>query len=123
MFELRRVVVDGELYVGTFPYGTTAVVCLLGELDRANVGTAEEVILWVLDADFEVIIVDLQELEFMDSSGIALMASLARDVDAERLHVVPSKAAGVSRIMAMTGADSLLTSEGPAGWLGAQAEG
>lgn len=72
----------------------------------------------MLDADFETVVVDLQELDFMDSSGIALMVHLSEHPEASRLRVLPSKSEGVTRIASITGVDSMLTHENPTGWSG-----
>jgi hypothetical protein len=54
-------------------------------------------------------VLDLQKLEFPDSSGVALLRRVAAgDVPACDVLVIPSDSPGVSRVLAVTGTDSLL---------------
>jgi anti-sigma B factor antagonist len=110
MFENHRNVVDGPLAVRSFPEGEEVFVVLIGELDRSNVNSAATVIEEVLAVGATPVVVDLQELEFLDSSGVALLAELDRAKSSRgRLRVVPSRSLGVSRILASTGLDGMLT--------------
>lgn len=117
MFEQRRAVVDGELIVGCFPYGTTVVICCTGELDLASVKTAESAIHSALESEYEIVVVDLQGLDFLDSAGIAMLVDLSRRSGADRVRVVPSQAPGVARIIELTGVSSMLQFENPVAWL------
>jgi anti-anti-sigma factor len=108
VFENHRSIVDGPLAVRSFPEGEGTVVVLIGELDRSNVASAELIIDDVLGGGAPVV-VDLQELEFLDSSGIALLTRLNQAPgDRGRVRIVPSRSLGVTRIMAATGLDAML---------------
>lgn len=109
--EQQDLLVDGPLIVAWHRYGTDVViVALAGELDASNVASARRVLGEVaVDGADEMLVVDLSALEFIDSSGIALLVELAHaDADGTRLRVVPSEAPAVTRIMRLTGVDSMV---------------
>jgi anti-sigma B factor antagonist len=109
--EQQELLVDGPLVVAWHRYGgEVVIVALAGELDASNVASARGVLdaLSAAEAD-EILVVDLSALEFIDSSGLALLVSLAEaDSDGSKLRVVPSEAPAVARIMRVTGIDSML---------------
>jgi anti-sigma B factor antagonist len=63
-----------------------ATITLRGELDLASVGTVKVGIDKVLTTDTRRVVFDLEELTFMDSSGIALMVQIKNDVGAVEVH-------------------------------------
>ncbi len=88
--------------------GDTHVVSLCGELDLANCKTAEAELDQAMNGGGEVI-VDMSELEFIDSTGIALLvAALRHNGEASRLRFVPSKSSTVTRVLQLTGIDERL---------------
>jgi anti-anti-sigma factor len=98
----QREIVDGTLVVRTERNGDTRVIALRGELDLANASTAESALQDSLSGGDEVV-VDMRELEFIDSTGIAMLVS-ALDGDGEpRLRFVPSSAPAVARVLELTG--------------------
>jgi anti-sigma B factor antagonist len=106
----HRDVIDGLLSVSSVNYGDEVViVSLAGELDRAVVSTAAVVIEDAIATGTRRLVLDLQKLEFLDSSGVALLRqAAARHVPACDVLVIPSASPGVSRVLAVTGTDSLL---------------
>jgi anti-sigma B factor antagonist len=99
----QRDITDGTLVVQTTTKGNLKTVSLRGELDLANAGTAEAAIQEALDEATQVV-VDLQELEFIDSTGIALLVgALGHNGDSARLSFVPSRSAAVNRVLELTG--------------------
>jgi anti-sigma B factor antagonist len=66
--------------VKTRAEGGTPVVSLAGELDLTNIEQVRSSIAGLLTAGTERLVVELSELAFMDSSGLALLASLAQKV-------------------------------------------
>ncbi|HEX7245146.1 MAG TPA: STAS domain-containing protein [Solirubrobacterales bacterium] len=97
-------IADGTLLVRIEKNGDTEVIALCGELDLANAGTAEGALQGSLSAGRSVI-VDMRELEFIDSTGIAmLVATLNEDDDGEsQIRFIPSSAPAVSRVLELTG--------------------
>jgi anti-anti-sigma factor len=97
-----REIADGTLEVRTAENGETQVVSLCGELDLANAPTAETALERALRQGRRVI-VDMRELEFIDSTGIALLvAALGHDGETE-LGFVPSSSQAVNRVLELTG--------------------
>jgi anti-anti-sigma factor len=102
----REVFADGPLFVGRRRYGSEVlVVSLAGELDQSNVGSARRAIAeFTAGSEDEILVIDLSALEFIDSSGIALLFSLVDfGGDGSNLRIVPSEAPAVSRVLKLTG--------------------
>jgi anti-anti-sigma factor len=107
----EELLVDGPLGVAWDRFGDhVVVVALSGELDRSNVASARGVIGEVTTGDpDELIVIDLSALEFIDSSGIELLITLAAaDGDGDGLRIVPSEAPAVARVLRVTGVDSMI---------------
>jgi anti-sigma B factor antagonist len=83
----------------------TVVVRMSGELDMVSVEGVRAVIDEALAGAGERLVFDLSELEFMDSSGIALLISVTRKVPAVEVR---NPAAIVRRIIEMTGLTEIL---------------
>jgi anti-anti-sigma factor len=110
VFDLHQKVTGGPLTVRSTPYGDwVIVVSLIGELDNSNVACAARAVNHALASEDMIVVIDLQELEFLDSSGIALLSNLHTEKRANsRIRVVPSCSLGVTRILAATGLDGML---------------
>jgi anti-sigma B factor antagonist len=81
------------------------VIRLSGELDLVSVEGVRSVLAGVLTADDDRLAFDVSELEFMDSSGIALLVSAARQArQVELRHPTPT----VRRLIELTGLTELL---------------
>jgi anti-anti-sigma factor len=109
----QREIANGTLEVRTSKVGETHVISLSGELDLANADTAEAALEVSLREERQVV-VDMRELEFIDSTGIALLvAALGHDGGAE-LRFVPSSSPTVNRVLELTGlAERLPLAEAP----------
>jgi anti-sigma B factor antagonist len=100
----QRDIADGTLVVRTEREGETQVISLRGELDLANAGTAEAALENSLAESAARIVIDMRELEFIDSTGIALLvAALANNESEERIRFIPSSAPAVTRVLDLTG--------------------
>ena len=64
--------------------GDVVVASLTGELDIAGAGRTGERIMDAVPMSAVGLVVDLMELEFMDSSGIAMLFALARRLGSRR---------------------------------------
>jgi len=105
----QREVCDGTLVVRTEQDGDFQLVSLCGELDLANCKTAEAELHEAMDGGRSQVVVDMRELEFIDSTGIALLvAVLRRNGDASRLRFIPSMSPAVARVLQLTGIDARL---------------
>jgi anti-sigma B factor antagonist len=104
LFSDQGDIVDGTLVVRTANDGDTRVISLCGELDLANAATAEAALDNALGANGAQVVIDMQELEFIDSTGIALLVSaLGRDEGEDRVRFVPSTSPAVTRVLELTG--------------------
>jgi anti-sigma B factor antagonist len=86
--------------VKTSAEGGTPVVSLSGELDLTNAARVQSVIEDIIAAGTGRLVVEMSELEFMDSPGLALLASVARKVPEVELRA-PSPI--VRRLIELTG--------------------
>jgi anti-anti-sigma factor len=51
------------------------------------------------------VVVDLGRLEFLDSTGVAMLVMAMRDPDGARLSFLPSEHPAVRRLLSLTGLD------------------
>ncbi|MET0305764.1 MAG: STAS domain-containing protein [Solirubrobacterales bacterium] len=110
--EGSREVRDGMLTLRVSIDAQVQTLALAGELDMANAATlSSELEAIESDAGSEPITIDLRELEFIDSTGIAVLVAAYRRARAEgesRLRFIRSKATGVQRVMDVTGLEKEL---------------
>jgi anti-sigma B factor antagonist len=100
----QRDIADGTLVVRTASNGGSRVVSLCGELDLANASTAEAALDASLQDDETPVVIDMSKLEFIDSTGIALLvAALGHNGEEARVRFVPSPAPAVTRVLELTG--------------------
>jgi anti-sigma B factor antagonist len=105
MSSYQREIADGTLVVRTDRDDGRHVIALCGELDLANAGTAESELGACLDDGDATVVVDMRELEFIDSTGIALLVATLghNDPEVSRVRFVPSASPAVSRVLELTG--------------------
>lgn len=95
---------DGLLNVSRADEGAHVRLTLSGELDLSNASTVESSLDSAIDSGKKVL-VDLDGLEFIDSTGLALIVRMLGRSDAERFSFVPSRSASVCRVLNLTGLD------------------
>ena len=80
-------------------------VSLQGELDLATAEPVQRHLeIAMTDPGCESLVIDMSRLEFIDSTGIAvLVRTVQQDAGFNRLRVVPSTALGVTRVLELTG--------------------
>jgi anti-sigma B factor antagonist len=94
----------GLLAVGVFDDAGNRVIRVSGELDLSTVPSLEAELEAALGRAEGGVVVDLSDLEFIDSTGIAvLVRAMGESNGSERLSFVPSRSDGVIRVLAMTG--------------------
>jgi anti-sigma B factor antagonist len=105
-----RQVRDGMLTVRVSTGAEAETLALAGELDLANAATLESELERAEAGGAETITIDMSELEFIDSTGIAILVAAHRraNADGEHLRFVRSRATGVQRVMDVTGLDKEL---------------
>jgi anti-sigma B factor antagonist len=85
------------------------VLAVAGELDLATSPVLEQEIDRVRDGDAELLIVDLRDLRFMDSTGLhALVKAHRRAQDAGRRFAVVHGGGQIERLLSLTGVGELL---------------
>jgi len=90
--------------------GRALVFAVAGELDLASSPTLEQELEKVRDADVDLVIIDLRELRFMDSTGLhALVKANKRATEAGRRFAVVKGGAQIQRLLSLTGVSELLT--------------
>lgn len=103
---------DGLLTVTRSDGGSQVCVTLAGELDLSNMGIFESTLAEAIDSGKKVVI-DLSRLEFLDSTGLALIVMTLGRNDAERFSFLPSKSSGVRRLFNLTGLDERMVLSSP----------
>jgi anti-anti-sigma factor len=100
----QRDIADGTLVVRTDKQPGAHTIALCGELDLANSATAEAELKASLESAGTEVVVDMRELEFIDSTGIALLvAALGHNGDEARVRFIPSDFPAVARVLDLTG--------------------
>jgi anti-anti-sigma factor len=111
---------DGLLAVKQTSEGERLRIGLAGEMDLANAETAEAALREAL-LDGQEVVADLAELEFIDSTGLAMLVAAMRE-GGSRLSFLPSRHASVRRLLSLTGLDERMNFS-PALLDGASADG
>ena len=90
--------------------GTDERVQLLGEMDLSVIGSVDREMRRAERGDAARIVLDLEELEFLDAAGIRLLLHLsARSKrNGGRLCITRSQSRQVQRVIEMTGAGAIL---------------
>lgn len=109
----NSVVFSGPLGVRTSREDGTCTVAIRGELDLANVLVVERQLESALaDRTCATLVVDMRGLDFIDSTGIALLVrTLSRD-KSHRLRFIPSESRSVTKVLEMTGLAARLVEAG-----------
>jgi anti-anti-sigma factor len=105
----QREVRDGTLTIRLGEDASGCTLALVGELDLANAATIADTLEQVQSASDRPLTIDLSQLEFIDSTGIALLVNTHRQLaGSDRLSLIPSRTSAVRRVMALTGLDAEL---------------
>lgn len=103
---------DGPLGLTVTSIGSTRTVTTSGELDLSNVGALAGVLDDLDREGAQAIVLDLGLLEFIDSSGLALLVRSHKrfnpDGSDRCLRLLPAQANGVRRAFSITGLDETL---------------
>jgi anti-anti-sigma factor len=102
--------VNSGLSVGQHDRGGALVVAVSGELDLRTSPQLEERLTRAFGAGAELVILDLRQIEFMDSTGLRVVLSAhQRAHDAGRRFALVRGADQVERVLTLTGVRDLLT--------------
>ena len=101
---------QGPLKIKVSQFGSTQTLELAGELDLATVPVLQENLEAAQKDGAEVVVVDMSGLEFIDSTGIALLIESDRrfSEDGGRFLLIRSEAPAVARVLALTELDRRL---------------
>jgi anti-anti-sigma factor len=106
---IQREIRDGTLTIRASDDGSRCTMTLIGELDLANTDTLSAALEQAASEGGPPLTIDLSELEFIDSTGIAVLVAAYRQLaGSDRLTFVPSQKSAVRRVMALTGLDAEL---------------
>jgi anti-sigma B factor antagonist len=99
----------GQLILRSTREGNVHNIRLFGELDLASVASVEDELALVEATDAHVIVLDLSGLQYVDSTGIALLLSAqARShADGDRLALIRGSAA-IQRVFELCGVADVL---------------
>ena len=85
---------------------------LVGELDIGSLPDAQAAAVRAFDEEWERLVVDLEQLRFMDSTGLRFVTELhTRCVSADRTLSIKPGPQAVQRVFEITGLDALLPFE------------
>jgi anti-sigma B factor antagonist len=104
----RQAVQPGRLQIRSFFDGSTQVLLLSGELDTSGCAAVESELLRIESESAQRIVVDLMDLNFIDSTGIALLVAAMRrsEQDSGRLRFIPSESEDVRRLLQLCGLEA-----------------
>ena len=85
--------------------GTISLVRVHGEIDLSNAQEVSSAIGSAMGQEARWLVVDLSDITYLDSSGVALLLRLAERLQARRrqLHLVVPRGSPVRRVLVFTG--------------------
>jgi anti-anti-sigma factor len=93
--------------------GDEVTVALAGEVDLGSAGALTQALAPVIDAKPVSVIIDLEQLSFLDSSGIRCLVNASKDASAVGSHlVVRHPTPMILRALQICGVDELLLYDG-----------
>jgi anti-sigma B factor antagonist len=100
---------SGVLDIDTIQRGDAICLHLSGELDLAFADRVEEVIRAAEESTARAIVVDLSDLEFIDSTGLGMLlrAHARTREDGQTLRFVPSSHDAVTQVVAISGTSEI----------------
>jgi len=102
--------VNNDFTVEERNHGNAAVVAAAGELDLRTSPQLEERLNRAFDAGAALVILDLRQIEFMDSTGLrVLLSAHQRAHERGRRFALVRGADQVERVLTLTGVRDLLT--------------
>jgi anti-anti-sigma factor len=93
--------------------GTICLVRLHGEIDLSNAHEVSSAIGTVMGQEARWLVVDLSDITYLDSSGVALLLRLAERLQTRRrqLHLVVPRGSPVRRVLVFTGLPRVIPME------------
>ena len=101
---------NNDFSVEVHNQGGASVLAVIGELDLRTSPELEKRLADVFDAGAELVILDLRQIEFMDSTGLrVLLGAHQRASENGRRFALVRGADQVERVLTLTGVRDLLT--------------
>ena len=101
---------NNEFNVAEQQHGSARIVSVSGELDLRTSPELEDRLGHAFDAGTQLVILDLRQIEFMDSTGLrVLLAAHQRAQESGRRFALVKGADQVERVLTLTGVRDLLT--------------
>jgi anti-anti-sigma factor len=93
--------------------GTICLVRVHGEIDLSNAHEVSSAIGTVMGQEARWLVVDLSDITYLDSSGVALLLRLAERLQTRRrqLHLVVPRGSPVRRVLVFTGLPKVIPVE------------
>jgi anti-anti-sigma factor len=102
--------VESQFQVEVHSEGRVAMIAVGGELDLASSPALEDQVARALASPVELVVLDLRELEFMDSTGLSILVKANhRAVDEGRRFGLVKGSPQVQRLLDLTGVAEHLT--------------
>lgn len=92
-----------------------SVVAVKGEVDLGTAGRFAEAVGRALCSGQRPVVIDLTETSFMDSTGLAVLVKLYREVDAKDGVIVRGAQPAIHKVLDLVGISDLITMEPVAG--------
>jgi anti-sigma B factor antagonist len=104
-----RSIVEGELEIEIGPELETCLIRVAGQLDLGTVPVLERELHRLVSRDLQRVVLDLEDLEFIDSTGLGCLLQAARhsQSDGDRLRIIGTNGE-VDRMLRLTGIRDLL---------------
>ena len=107
---MAKLAVNNEFSVEEHNEAGAAVVAVAGELDLRTSPQLEKALVRAFDGGAELVILDLRQIEFMDSTGLrVLLSAHQRAHESGRRFALVRGADQVERVLTLTGVRELLT--------------
>ena len=105
----RRLIVEGPLKIEVGPEVETCLVRVSGELDMIGAPALERELHRLLSQRLQTVILDLTDVEFIDSLGLACLIKVTRRSreDGDRLRMIKPRG-HVADVLHTTGIDDVL---------------
>jgi anti-sigma B factor antagonist len=101
--------VQSHFRVEVLNAGRASVISVSGELDLASSAALEEELTRATESDAELVVLDLRELEFMDSTGLStLVKAHQRAEEAGKQFGLVRGPQQVQRLLSLTGVEERL---------------
>ena len=103
-------IVFAGLAIEVGPASETCLVRLMGEVDLASADVLREHLLRLLESNVQTVVIDLDGLDFIDSTGLHVLLLITQRArrGRDQLRIIEPSDGPVRRLLRMTEADAIL---------------